>query len=268
MLALAGDTSDNVPGVPGIGVKTAAQLLQEFGDLEGLLANAATIKQPKRRENLLEHAEQARISQRLVTLCDRCRRCPARSGRDGGIDYPGLLEFAAAHGFRSLAQRVELLADPRQSPRARPGTRARRRYATVTDFASLDVWLERATARGILALACTTTSPNVARAELVGLSLATGEGEACYTARAPGRLRHAAPASCRAARCWSACARCSRTRRCSRSGTTSSTTRACSRAMGSRSRPTTTPCSCPTCWTAPATATAWKSWPSCTSSTR
>ncbi|MGH6904937.1 MAG: 5'-3' exonuclease, partial [Geminicoccaceae bacterium] len=58
VLALAGDTSDNVPGVPGIGVKTAAQLLSDFGDLEGLLAKATTIKQPKRRENLLEHAEQ------------------------------------------------------------------------------------------------------------------------------------------------------------------------------------------------------------------
>ncbi len=182
VLALAGDTSDNVPGVPGIGVKTAAQLLQEFGDLEGLLANAATIKQPKRRENLLEHAEQARISQRLVTLCDAVPSLPPLEQlHDGGIDYPGLLGFARAHGFRSLAQRVEPLAQTHARAPAPDQAPARTaEYATVTDFESLDAWLERATARGILALACTTTSPNIARAELVGLSLATGEGEACY----------------------------------------------------------------------------------------
>ena len=182
VLALAGDTSDNVPGVPGIGVKTAAQLLQEFGDLEGLLANAATIRQPKRRENLLEHAEQARISQRLVTLCDAVPSLPPLEQlHDSGIDYPGLLGFARAHGFRSLAQRVEPLAQTHARAPAPDQAPARTaEYATVTDFESLDAWLERATARGILALACTTTSPNIARAELVGLSLATGEGEACY----------------------------------------------------------------------------------------
>ena len=68
--ALAGDSTDNVPGVPGIGVKTAAELIQTFGDLETLLSQAKTIKQPKRRENLINFAEQARISRRLVMLCD------------------------------------------------------------------------------------------------------------------------------------------------------------------------------------------------------
>jgi DNA polymerase I len=66
--SLAGDSVDNVPGVPGIGVKTAAQLLTEYGDLETLLARAPEIKQQKRRENLIQFAEQARISKRLVTL--------------------------------------------------------------------------------------------------------------------------------------------------------------------------------------------------------
>jgi DNA polymerase-1 len=183
VLALAGDTSDNVPGVPGIGVKTAAQLLQEFGDLEGLLANAATIKQPKRRENLLEHADQARVSQQLVTLCETVPSLPPleQLHRDA-IDYRGLLEFARTHGFRSLAQRVEPLAASAAGTPA-PGAEAPTpavEYATVHDLATLDSWLDRASARGILALDCTTTSPNVARAELVGLSLATDEGEACY----------------------------------------------------------------------------------------
>jgi DNA polymerase-1 len=183
VLALAGDTSDNVPGVPGIGVKTAAQLLQEFGDLEGLLAKAATIKQPKRRENLLEHAEQARISQRLVTLCDTVPSLtPLEQMQARALNYSGLLEFAREHGFRSLAQRVEPLAASRAAAPA-PGVEAAAHpaeYATVQEFAALDAWLDRAAARGIFALDCTTTSANVARAELVGLSLAAGEGEACY----------------------------------------------------------------------------------------
>jgi DNA polymerase I len=183
VLAIAGDTSDNVPGVPGIGVKTAAQLLLEFGDLEGLLAKAATIKQPKRRENLLEHAEQARVSQQLVTLCDEVPSLPPLEQlHDGALDYAGLLEFARQHGFRSLAQRVEPLAASHvraPAPGAEEPARAVE-YATVRDLATLDAWLDRASARGILALDCTTTSQNVARADLVGLSLALEDGLACY----------------------------------------------------------------------------------------
>src|SRR4029453_17336918 len=69
--ALAGDSIDNVPGIPGIGVKTGAQLITEYGDLETLLSRASEIKQPKRRESLIQFAEQARLSRRLVELkCD------------------------------------------------------------------------------------------------------------------------------------------------------------------------------------------------------
>jgi DNA polymerase-1 len=169
--------------VPGIGVKTAAQLLQEFGDLEGLLAKAATIKQPKRRENLLENAEQARVSRQLVTLCDTVPCLPALEEMHAReLDYPGLLAFARRHGFRSLAQRIEPLAESAgkaPAPNLQEPTSVAD-YATVRELAALDVWLERATDAGVLALDCTTTSPNVARAELVGVSLGTGEGEACY----------------------------------------------------------------------------------------
>ena len=183
VLALAGDTSDNVPGVPGIGVKTAAQLLQEFGDLEGLLAQAATIRQPKRRENLLEHAEQARVSQKLVTLCETVPSLtPLERLYDGALDYAGLLEFARKHGFRSLAQRIEPLVDSTAATPA-PGEREpapAAEYATVNDFAALAAWLDRARAQGILAVDGTTTSANLARAELVGVSLAVEEGQACY----------------------------------------------------------------------------------------
>jgi DNA polymerase-1 len=110
VLALAGDTSDNVPGVPGIGVKTAAQLLTEFGSLEDLLARADTIKQPKRRQNLLDHAEQARLSRRLVALCDTAPVPATLDQLDGAIDYGRLLAFARQHNFKSLIQRLEPLA--------------------------------------------------------------------------------------------------------------------------------------------------------------
>src|SRR3712207_1461898 len=82
--ALAGDSTDNVPGVPGIGVKTAAQLIAEFGDLETLLARAGEIKQEKRRQTLIDNAELARISKRLVTL-------------DQNVDLAGPVEDLAVH---------------------------------------------------------------------------------------------------------------------------------------------------------------------------
>ena len=78
--ALAGDSVDNVPGVPGIGVKTAAELINQYGDVETLLAHAGEIKQPKRRENLIAHAENARISKKLVEFAAMCRsKCRLRS---------------------------------------------------------------------------------------------------------------------------------------------------------------------------------------------
>jgi DNA polymerase I len=183
VLALAGDTSDNVPGVPGIGVKTAAQLLQEFHSLDELLANAGSIRQPKRRENLLAHAEQARLSRTLVTLCDTAPLpVPLGELQIGPVDYAGLLEFARAHGFRSLVQRVEPLALG-QAKTIEPGEKPARpepKYTTLHDLAALDEWLDRAAANGMLALECLTTSPNGTRGELVGLALALDVGEAGY----------------------------------------------------------------------------------------
>ena len=81
--ALIGDSTDNVPGVPGIGVKTAAQLIGEYGDLETLLARATEIKQDKRRQSLIENADKARLSKKLVTLDDarQARRADRRSRR-------------------------------------------------------------------------------------------------------------------------------------------------------------------------------------------
>ena len=105
--ALCGDASDNVPGVPGIGVKTAAQLIEEYGDLDTLLARAAEIKQPKRRESLLEHAELARVSRRLVQLRDDVPLpVPMAELAVKPTNPETLAAFCQAQGFRSLLSRL------------------------------------------------------------------------------------------------------------------------------------------------------------------
>src|SRR5689334_8679081 len=105
--ALAGDSTDNVPGVPGIGIKTAAQLIAEYGDLEGLLSRAGEIKQPKRREALLENAEKARISRQLVLLDDKVQLdVPLDDLAVREPDARKLIAFLKAMEFSSLTKRV------------------------------------------------------------------------------------------------------------------------------------------------------------------
>jgi DNA polymerase I len=105
--ALAGDSTDNVPGVPGIGVKTAAQLINEFGDLETLLAHAQEIKQEKRRQSLIENAELARISKRLVTLVDDVPvETPLADLVAPGLDARGAIAFLKAMEFSTLSRRI------------------------------------------------------------------------------------------------------------------------------------------------------------------
>ncbi len=105
--ALAGDSSDNVPGVPGIGVKTAAELINTYGDLETLLKKAGEIRQPKRRESLIEHAEKARISRKLVTLDDKV---PVTEGlHEFGVRDPepvALIGFLKVMEFNALMKRA------------------------------------------------------------------------------------------------------------------------------------------------------------------
>ena len=108
--ALIGDPTDNVPGVPGIGIKTAAQLITEYGDLETLLEKAPQIKQPKRREALVAHAEAARLSKRLVTLdCDMEVEVPLGETKLGDLDPRRLLAFARALRLDAFAKRVAAL---------------------------------------------------------------------------------------------------------------------------------------------------------------
>ncbi|MEL6375154.1 MAG: DNA polymerase I [Pseudomonadota bacterium] len=229
--ALAGDSVDNVPGVPGIGIKTAAQLIQEFGDVETLLAKADTIKQKKRRENLIEFAEQARVSEKLVRLDQAVPLAMPLDALDlPEIDSRGLIAFAKAMEFRTFTKRVadaydidvdaidadEGLAqtpdvvkarvdDERAASAAAHGTapavdggadaenvvafntRAAKAagfdvdaYETVTSMERLKAWIAEARDIGHVALDTETTSLDAMRADLVGLSLATRPGRACY----------------------------------------------------------------------------------------
>src|SRR5499427_8527256 len=105
--ALIGDSTDNVPGVPGIGVKTAAQLIGEYGDLETLLARAGEIKQEKRRQSLIDNAEKARLSKRLVTLDDHVALdVPLADLAVHEPDYKRLIAFLKAMEFNTLTRRV------------------------------------------------------------------------------------------------------------------------------------------------------------------
>lgn len=198
--ALAGDSSDNVPGVSGIGVKTAAQLIEEYGNLENLLAHAEEIKQPKRREKLIAEAENARISKQLVTLkLDVPVEATIDDFRNKGPDDEKLLKFVQENGFRSLVPALEARLGREAGSTEGAGTTSapigrNATYALVTDEKTLQGWADRALATGIVAVDTETTSLNPMRAELVGVSLALSPGEACYiplghrTAEAGGDL--------------------------------------------------------------------------------
>ncbi len=185
VLALMGDASDNVPGVPGIGPKTAAELIRTYGDLETVLAHASEIRQPKRRQNLIEYAEQARLSKKLVTLHDDVPLddwpLDALAVRD--IDADRLLAFLDENEFRSLRARVTSYLE-----RERPAGDRRRsaievassHYETVDDEAGLEDWVARIRDTGFVAIDTETSSLDAIRAELVGISLSTVPGEACY----------------------------------------------------------------------------------------
>lgn len=184
VLALAGDSSDNVPGVPGIGVKTAAQLLAEYGDLERLLAAADAIKQPKRRQNLLDHADSARLSRQLVALRDDVVPPLALDELDRRDFDPNTLhDFLEANAFKALLGRIAGLkevAAGKAAARADNGNGGGPAAVTITDAATLDEWIARAFDAGAIAIDTETTSLNVARAELVGISLALPSGESAY----------------------------------------------------------------------------------------
>jgi len=190
--ALAGDSTDNVPGVPGIGVKTAAQLINEYGDLDTLLARAEEIKQPKRRESLIENAEMARISRQLVRLKDDVEvPVPLSDLVRKELDHDRLMTFLQENNFRRLIARIGDGSDGGSATgteAAKPPAEAE--YELVTDLDALDRWIASAHAAGTVAVDTETTSLDQMQAELVGVSLSVEAGKACYIP-----LAHVAPGS-------------------------------------------------------------------------
>ena len=187
--SLAGDSSDNVPGIPGIGIKTAAQLIMEYGDLDTLLARAAEIKQPKRREALMEKADMARISRQLVRLRDDVAvERPLDSFAKRTPDHDTLIAFLTEQGFKSTIARVEAahLANGTKVPGGGAAAAAPRKaaapaqYDLVQDEAALVSWIAEATKAGAVAVDTETTSLDAMRAQLVGVSLCVEPGRACY----------------------------------------------------------------------------------------
>ena len=182
--ALAGDPTDNVPGVPGIGVKTAAQLLAEYGDLDTLLARAGEIKQPKRREALQNHAEAARISRELVRLRDDVPLTEAWADFSTCPPDPQtLFHFVDQQGFRSLKMRIEAAFGPAPAAahaECEAPVPVVTDYSIVTTEADLAAWIDLATRVGHVSFDTVTTSSNTLRAALVGLSMSVTPGRACY----------------------------------------------------------------------------------------
>jgi len=182
--SLAGDSVDNVPGAPGIGIKTAAQLINEFGDVETLLERAGEIKQPKRRESLIDNADQIRLSKQLVMLKDDV---PVTLELEGlavaDPDPETLIAFLEEMEFRTITRRVREMMELEGAIEAAPPAEApidRTQYECVRDFERLEDWVARAMAQGHVAVDTETDSLDSVAANLVGVSLALAPGEACY----------------------------------------------------------------------------------------
>jgi DNA polymerase-1 len=194
--ALSGDSVDNVPGAPGIGIKTAALLIQEYGDLDSLLARAGEIKQPKRRKALLDNADLIRISRQLVTLKRDVALDVTLDDLEVKAPDPGaLMAFLTEMEFRTLTRRVAeklkvaapVIADAAPAPDPEIGGDApkavpfdTKAYACVRDAAALETWAAAIRERGYVAVDTETTSLDEMVADLVGISLCVEAGHACY----------------------------------------------------------------------------------------
>ena len=200
--ALCGDSTDNVPGVPGIGVKTAAELIQTYGDLETLLARADEIKQPKRRQALIESEAKARLSKELVKLDDDVPLpCPLSALSVKPYDPDKLFPFLDEMELRALKSRIEkrlaisappAVAAPSEPvlPEIPPFTAART-YAVVDTIEGLDHWIEAAEQAGVVAIWPEASAVAGMRPALCGIGLALAPGLAAYLPvghRAPGGL--------------------------------------------------------------------------------
>lgn len=185
VLALMGDAVDNVPGVRGVGPKTAAELIQTYGDVEGVLANADSIKRPKLRESLIAEADAARLSRELVRLKDDMELSePLDALVLREPPHAPLAAFLAEHGFRAMLAKLGREAEEAH-PRAPVSDTPEvpfdhSRYETVTTLERLDWWIGEAARRGLVAVDTETDNLDPVRACLVGVSLALEPGLACY----------------------------------------------------------------------------------------
>ena len=195
--ALAGDSVDNVPGAPGIGIKTAALLIQEYGDLEALLARAGEIKQPKRREALLDNADLIRISKQLVQLDgDMPLDWPLEGLELRAVEPDVVMGFLQEMEFSTLTKRVAErlkvaapVADPARGMHVAGAHDAVETvqvafdvagYEKIDTMAALQGWIARIVEVGHVAVDTETTSLDEMQAELVGISLCVDAGKAAY----------------------------------------------------------------------------------------
>ena len=191
--SLAGDSSDNIPGVPGIGIKTAAELINEYGSLDELLLRAAEIKQNKRRENLIEYADQARLSRSLVTLE---KNVPIISEIEDFkinpvLDLNKLVPFLETHNFKSLINKFknnesnELIASKSNSKDFIKNDiiefkGSSDKYELINKATSLKEFISNCYGQSIISVDCETNSLDAKTALLIGISMSYSEGKACY----------------------------------------------------------------------------------------
>ncbi|MDA9910076.1 DNA polymerase I [Amylibacter sp.] len=192
--SLAGDSVDNVPGAPGIGVKTAALLINEYGDLDSLLERASEIKQPKRRETLIDNADQIRTSRDLVTLkTDMEMDCDFDDFQVQAPDPEVVLKFLAEMEFRTMSARIanklgvsapEISSDrinnEDQITEAEPISINTEKYELIDNVNDLNRWVTKIYQRGYVAVDTETTGLNDMIVDLVGICLSVEIGEACY----------------------------------------------------------------------------------------
>ena len=182
--ALAGDSSDNVPGVPGIGIKTAAELINVYGSLEVLLEKASEIKQPKRRENLINHRQDAEMSKKLVTLS---QDTPVEMTIDQmdlkSFDADIVRAFLIAQNFHSILSRLEkanILTQSEVVPSRAPPVQHEKEYEVIDTVAKLEKWCALIREKGYVAVDTETDSLEAVTAKLVGVSFSIQPGVACY----------------------------------------------------------------------------------------
>ena len=201
--SLAGDSIDNIPGVPGIGIKTAALLINEYDNLDNLLEKASNIKQNKRRESLIEFADQARLSRELVTLKEDVKLpIPIKDIEIQSFDPKKLISFLKGMEFKTLTEKKarefnlnledveteELELEFNKEKEVETETKNEKdfnkfdykEYSTIINKNELDKWKREITEKGYVAIDTETDSLNAIQANLIGFSLATGINEACY----------------------------------------------------------------------------------------